>query len=173
MRNAILKLVVVAALVLVVGCEPGDFGALLDIQISPVGKTRSPPFQLYRDYTYNVAIGLDPMKVDEASCAPSLLALIPGIPYPPCHELTPPHGSMSWTVTQGGKMVAQGGIEALPIDVVRGRPNSWAKDKAMGWDAWWMVRSSRKRLCHRDRRAAISGRFAQFHPRLAIVKPFK
>jgi hypothetical protein len=38
-----------------------------------VGKTRSPPFQPYRDYTYNIAIGLDPMKVEEASCAPSCL----------------------------------------------------------------------------------------------------
>jgi hypothetical protein len=172
--NVVLKSVCVVAVLLVLGCEPGDFGPLLDIPIAPLGKTRSPPFQLYRDYTYNIVIGLDPMKVDEASCTPSLIAQNPGIPYPPCRELTPPHGAMSWTVTQGNKVVAQGGIDASPIDVVRGRPNSWAKDKAMGWDTYggWFGHPGKDYVIEIDVQPSPVD-LAQFHPRLALVKPFK
>ena len=171
---AIPKLLSVAAVVLVVECEPGEFGPLIDIPIAPIGKTRSPPFQLYSDYTYNIAIGLDPMRVDEAKCAPSLVALNPGIPYPPCHELTPPVGAISWVVTQDGKVVAQGRMDAAPIDVVRGRPSSWAKDKDMGWSVYrgWFGHPGKDYVIEIDVQPSPDN-LAQFHPRLAILKPFK
>jgi hypothetical protein len=169
---AISQLLSVAAVVLVTGCEPGDFGPLTDIPIAPTGKTRSPPFQLYSDYAYDIAIGLDPMKVDEATCASSLVALNPGIPYPPCHELTPPVGAMSWVVTQEGKEIAKGRMDAAPIDVVRRLPSSWAKDK--GWSVYsgWFGHPGKDYVIEIDVQPS-PGDLAQFHPRLAILKPFK
>jgi hypothetical protein len=168
-----LNVLFLSAVMFVVGCEPGDFGPLLDIPIAPIGKTRSPPFRLYRDYSYNIVIGLDPMKVDPATCAASLSAQNPGIPYPPCHELTPPHGAMSWIVRQGGRVVAQGEIAASGIDVVRGRPNSWAKDKAMGWGMYdgWLGHPGSDYVIEIDVQPSPVN-LSQFHPRLAIVKPF-
>jgi hypothetical protein len=161
--HAILKTISITAVVLVVGCEPGDFGPLLDIPISPIGKTRSPPFRLYSDYTYNIAIGLDPMKVDESKCAASLIALNPEIPYPPCHELTPAVGAWSWVVRQDDNVVAQGHMDASPIDVVRGR-----------WSVYggWFGHPGKDYVIEIDLQPSPED-LAQFHPRLAILKPFK
>jgi hypothetical protein len=174
MTKALLNVFTLAAVALLWRCEPGDFGPLLDIPIAPIGKTRSQPFSLYSDYTYDIAIGIDPMKVDAATCASRLVALDPGIPYPPCHELTPPLGAMSWVVTQGGKVIAQGDMDATPIDVVRGRPNSWAKDKAMGWYVYrgWFGHPGKDYVIEIDVQPSPEN-LAKYHPRLAIVKPFK
>jgi hypothetical protein len=173
-KKALQNSLAFVVVILVMGCEPGDFGPLIDMPIAPVGKTRSAAFRLYADYTYDIAIGLDPMKVDEATCAPRLSALNPGIPYPPCHELTPPLGAMSWIVTQGSKVIAQGRMDASPIDVVRGRPNSWAKDKTMGWyvSRGWFGHPGKDYVIQIDVQPSPED-LAQYHPRLAILKPFK
>jgi hypothetical protein len=144
---------------------------LLDIPISPDGTTRSPPFRLYSDTTYQIFIGLDPMQVDEATCAATYTAQ--SVPVPsPCREIRPPFGPIHWVVTQGGKMIAQGSLPGEPADIPRDRANSWAKDKAMTWGSYsgWFGHSGKDYVIEVSLRSGAVD-FAPFHPRLAIVEP--
>jgi hypothetical protein len=105
---------------------------MLDIPVSADGTTLSPPFRLYRDTNYQIFVGLDPMQVDEATCA--AIYSQQSVPLPsPCREVTPPIGATSWVVSQGGNLIAQGTLPAEPADVPRDRANPWSKDPKMAW----------------------------------------
>ena len=168
--HTVLRSLSVATVLLQLGCDPGHlFLPLLAIPIAPIGKTRSPPFRLYSRAAYWIDIGLYPMKVTEAKCASMLRALDPRIPWRPCHELMPPHGDISWTVTQRGKLVARGVLAAQPIDIVRERSNPWAKEGSTGWEAYsgWLCQPGDDYVIELDVQPSPVD-LAQFHPRLEI-----
>lgn len=144
---------------------------LLDIPISADGTTRSPPFRRYSDTTYQIFIGLDPMQVDEATCAAAYRAQSAPVPSP-CREIRPPFGPIKWVVTQGGRKIAQGSLPGEPPDIPRGRQNSWAKDKGMTWGSYsgWFGHSGGNYVIEVNLRSGAVD-LAAFHPRLAIVEP--
>jgi hypothetical protein len=170
-RQTTVHAVVAVVIASVAACGPDLFHPVLDIPIAPVGKTRSPPFRISTDDTYNIMIGLDSMKVDEATCAAAYVRQ-PGVTHPPCNKLTPPYGPIMWTVMQGGKIVARGSMDASPAALTRA-PASWAMDKTMSWDAYsgWSAHPGSDYIIEINvQPSAID--LAQFHPRLAIIKPF-
>jgi hypothetical protein len=123
--------ILVCAVVFGMGCSFFR-NPMIDYPISADGITRSPPFQLYSDTSYQISIGTDPMQVDEATC--QAVYARQSVPIPsPCREVTPPIGAIDWVVTQAGNLIAHGSLPAVPADVPRGRPNSWAKDPKAAW----------------------------------------
>lgn len=144
---------------------------MLDIPISAGGTTRSPPFRLYSDTTYQIVIGLDPVAVDEPTCAATYAAQSVAVPSP-CREIRPPFGPLHWVVTQGGKMIAQGSLPGETADIPRGRPNSWAKDKKMTWGTYsgWFGHSGKDYVIEISLGSGAVD-LAPFHPRFAIVEP--
>jgi hypothetical protein len=165
-----LPLVLFVGSVLMAACQIFR-NPLLDIPISPNETTRSPPFRLYSDTTYQIFIGLDPMQVDEATCLATYTAQ--SVPVPsPCREIRPPFGPIHWVVTQGGKMIAQGSLPGEPADIPRDRPNSWAKDKAMTWGSYsgWFGHPGKDYVIEVNLTSGTVD-LAPFHPRFAIVEP--
>jgi hypothetical protein len=168
--HLIRKQCLLVVILLTVGCKIFR-NPLLDIPIAPSGKTRSLPFRLYRDTTYWILIGLDPMQVDASACA-AAFPTQSGKTHPPCHEVTPPYGPIKWSVTQYGKVIAQGLIEREPADLPRGRPNPWAKDKDMTWGRFadWSGHPGKDYVLEVDISPG-SVDLTPFHPRVAIVEP--
>lgn len=152
----------------IAGCAVLD-NPLLDIPLLP-GTTQSPPFRVPANTTYQIVIGLLPMQVDEATCE----ALYPkGIaPVRPCTEARPPFGPASWTVTQDGVVVARGVLEAAPMDVPRGRPNSWAKDPTMTWGTYsgWRGIAGKTYVIEIQLQKGAPD-LSPFQPRIAIIEP--
>jgi hypothetical protein len=144
---------------------------MLDIPISADGATRSPPFRLYSDTTYQITIGLDPMAVDESTCAAAYAAQSVSVPSP-CGEIRPPFGPIRWVLTQGGKMIAQGSLPGEPADIPRGRPNSWANDKRMTWGTYpgWFGHPGNDYVIEVNLGSGAVN-LAAFHPRFAIIEP--
>jgi hypothetical protein len=162
-----------AALVIVVsmaGCQLGR-NPLLDIPIAASGATRSPPFRLYSKTIYNFAIGLEPMRVEEAACAAVYLARTGSAPSRPCHEVTPPVAKITWTVTQNGAVIAKGSMDAQPEDLAGNHP-SWAKDKNMSWSVFTGA------FCQPGDNFILEVNLqpgpidlSSYHPRIAVIKP--
>jgi hypothetical protein len=151
------------------GCVLLD-NPLLDIPLLPEGTTRSPPFRVPANTTYQIVIGLLPMRVDEATCAAAFPRGLP--PGNSCSEVRPPFGPASWTVMQEGVVVARGDLKAEPVDLPRGRPNSWAKDPAMTWatHTGWRGSGGKTYVIElRLQKGAVD--LTPYQPRMAIIEP--
>jgi len=144
---------------------------VVDIPIVADGTTRSPPFRLRSDTTYQIFIGLDAMQVDEATCAATYTAQKVPVPSP-CREIRPPFGPIHWVVTQGGNVIAEGSLPGEPADIPRDRNNHWAKDKAMTWGGYsgWFGHPGKDYVIEISLKAAAV-QLSPFHPRFAIVEP--
>lgn len=167
------KLVPVIAVVAVVSIWFSKFfrNPLVDISLTADGTTRSPPFRLYKNTTYQLFIGLDPMAVDEATCAAVHAAQSNPVPTP-CKKLRPPFGPLQWIVTQGSQEIARGSVSGEPADVLRDRNNPWSKDKAMTWGSYsgWFGHPGRGYVIEVHLKSS-SVDLAAYHPRFAIVEP--
>ncbi len=166
----IVRRLLLAVAIMLVGCEPGDFGPLLDMPISPVGKVRSAPFRIYRKSDYWVLIGLDSMQVDEATCKAAT-----GIEHPTrlCNAIVPSIGPFTWTVIRGGKVIAQGS-GAMQSPVLPTAPADWAKDKKMSWLTFggFFAQPGDDYVIQLDMQTSPDSLQA-LHPRLAIMKRSK
>jgi hypothetical protein len=165
------RLILIFAMIAATGCAAFR-NPMLDVPISADGITRSPPFELYSDTTYQIFIGLDPMPVDQATCAATYAAQRVAQPPSPCHEIRPAFGEIHWVVTQHGQFIAQGSLPGEPADILRDQGNSWAKSKVTKWGSYsgWFSHAGKDYVIEVSLKSA-SVNLQPFHPRVAIVEP--
>lgn len=161
---------VVALGALISGCQFWT-NPILDAPIAASGLTRSPPFRLYRQTTYNLAFGLDPVMVSEAACAAVYVQKVGHEPPQPCREVTPRVGKFFWKVTQGDAVIATGSMDAQPEGLPGNHP-SWAKDKTTSWSVFpgWFGRPGGNYVLEiHSEPSSID--LTPYRPRIAIIEP--
>lgn len=95
-------------------------GLAVDMSMPSVGRVKTHEFRVWRRDFYYIAVGVEPVAVDDAACHAALQRS--------CKALVPPLGAIDWVLTQSGKIIASGAAPAQswewPADYPQ-RPIHW------------------------------------------------